>query len=159
MIDLSSLDNYMIDVDNDMTTFIAHEIAQIGVDAFIEYNYKNLDCTRVWNNGMRPMQTINYPYKYFLTEFIYIIQTYIPEELQNEWYNKLLIRHNANLEYEQLNPPIIYKDKRIKTKNKDKLEKQQVKTKSTYKISNAEKKLATKVAKLNMLSIKIKPIN
>lgn len=158
MIDLSPLKDYLITLDDSIIKFATNEIANIGLEKYMEYNFNQLDCTRVWKNGMRPMQTIDYTYSYILTEFIYLVGICRDIEEQDKWLIKLLKRHTDNLEYEKVNPPIVYKSKKNKTKIKEKDNIKEEKSKSFNKISNAERKIAAKVAKINMLSIKIKPV-
>lgn len=166
MIDLSPIRQYLIKPDAFMLEFIPHEIKSVGLNSFLEYSLKSLDCTRIWSNNMRPMQTIGYTYMREITQFIYTVKTYVDNSEQDDWFNKLLKQHNINVEYEKTNPPIWYGDKKSKDKfNKNVKNKTKVKcsnakqTDTSNKLSVAEKKLAAKVAKLNALSIKIKPIN
>ena len=173
MIDLSPIQKYIDEPNSFMTKFVPHEIQSVGLDSFLEYNFRNLDCTRVCKDGLRPMQTIGHPYRHIITQIIFIIKNYIEKDKQDEYFERLLKRHSDNLEYEQTNPPIWYgteKDRRKyekqysdsdSSKPKRKLAKQQ----DIYfpdmpkKQTTAEKKLAAKVIKLNSLSFKIKPQN
>lgn len=162
MIDLRSIQQYIRKPDAFTIEFIPHEIESVGLNCFLEYSLKTLDCTRVWDNGMRPMQTIGYPYIHEISQFIYTVITYVEKSEQDDWFNRLLKQHNINVEYEKTNPPKWYdkkaKDKFDKTvKNKTKVKHKQ--TDTSKKLSAAEKKLAAKVAKLNSLSINIKPVN
>ena len=173
MIDLSPIQKYIDEPDSFMTSFVPHEIQSIGLDSFLEYNFHSLDCTRVCKDGLRPMQTICYPYRRTITEIVFTIKNYVEENKQDEYFEKLLKRHSDNLEYEQTNPPIWYgteKDRRKyekqyigsdSSKPKRKRAKQQDIDCSDMpkKQTAAEKKLAAKVAKINALSFKIKPQN
>ena len=173
MIDLSSIQKYIDEPDSFMTSFVPHEIQSVGLDSFLEYNFHSLDCTRVCKDGLRPMQTIGYPYRHTITETVFTIKNYVEEDKQDEYFERLLKRHSDNLEYEQTNPPIWYgteKDRRKyekqhsgsdSSKSKRKRAKQQdidfpdMPKKQTA----AEKKLAARVTKINALSFKIKPQN
>ena len=173
MIDLSSIQKYIDEPDSFMISFVLHEIKSVGLDSFLKYNFHSLDCTRVCKDGLRPMQTIGYPYRHTITETVFIIKNYVEEDKQDEYFERLLKRHSDNLEYEQTNPPIWYgteKDRRKyekqysgsdSSKSKRKHAKQQdidfsdIPKKQTV----AEKKLAARVAKINALSFKIKPQN
>ena len=173
MIDLSPIQKYIDEPDSFMTSFVPHEIQSIGLDSFLEYNFHSLDCTRVCKDGLRPMQTIGYPYRHIITETVFTIKNYVEEDKQDEYFEKLLKRHSDNLEYEQTNPPIWYgteKDRRKyekqyigsdSSKPKRKRAKQQDINFSDMpkKQTVAEKKLAARVAKINALSFKIKPQN
>ena len=173
MIDLSPIQKYIDEPDSFMTSFVPHEIQSVGLDSFLEYNFHSLDCTRVCKDGLRPMQTIGYPYRHTITETVFTIKNYVEEDKQDEYFERLLKRHSDNLEYEQTNPPIWYgteKDRRKyekqysgndSSKSKRKRAKQQDIDFSDMpkKQTVAEKKLAARVAKINALSFKIKPQN
>ena len=173
MIDLSPIQKYIDEPDSFMTSFVPHEIQSVGLDSFLEYNFHSLDCTRVCKDGLRPMQTIGYPYRHTITETVFTIKNYVEEDKQDKYFERLLKRHSDNLEYEQTNPPIWYgteKDRRKyekqygcsdSSKPKRKCAKQQDIDSSDMpkKQTVAEKKLAARVAKINALSFKIKPQN
>ena len=173
MIDLSPIQKYIDEPDSFMISFVPYEIQRVGLDSFLEHNFHSLDCTRIFKDGLRPMQTIGYPYRHAITEIVFTIKNYVEENKQDEYFERLLERHSDNLEYEQTNPPIWYgteKDRRKyekqyccsdSSKPKRKRAKQQdidfpdMPKKQTV----AEKKLAARVAKINALSFKIKPQN
>ena len=173
MIDLSPIQKYIDEPDSFMTSFVPHEIQSVGLDSFLEYNFHSLDCTRVCKGGLRPMQTIGYPYRHTITEIVFTIKNYVKEDKQDEYFERLLKRHSDNLEYEQTNPPIWYgteKDRRKYEKQYDRSDSSKLKRKRTKqqdidfpdmpkKQTAAEKKLAARVAKINALSFKIKPQN
>ena len=173
MIDLSPIQKYIDEPDSFMTRFVPHEIQSVGLDSFLEYNFRSLDCTRVYKNGLRPMQTIGYPYRRTITETIFTIKNYVEENKQDEYFERLLKCHSDNLEYEQTNPPIWYgteKDRRKYEKqygcnNSSKPKRKRIKQQDVdfpdipKKQTAAEKKLAARVAKINALSFKIKPKN
>ena len=172
MIDLSPIQKYIDEPNSFMTKFVPHEIQSVGLDSFLEYNFRNLDCTRVCKDGLRPMQTIGHPYRHIITQIIFIIKNYIEKDKQDEYFERLLKRHSDNLEYEQTNPPIWYgteKDRRKYEKqygnNSSKPKRKRIKQHDIdfpdmpKKQTAAEKKLAARVAKINALSFKIKPQN
>lgn len=173
MIDLSSIQKYIDEPDSFMISLVQHEIQSVGLDSFLERKFHSLDCTRVCNDGLRPMQTIGYPYRHTITETVFTIKNYVEENKQDEYFERLLKRHNDNLEYEQTNPPIWYgteKDRRKYEKqyggnNSSKPKRKRAKRQDIdfpdmpKKQTAAEKKLATRVAKINALSFKIKPQN
>ena len=173
MIDLSPIQKYIDEPDSFMTSFVLHEIQSVGLDSFLEYNFHSLDCTRVCKDGLRPMQTIGYPYRHTRTETVFTIKNYVEEDKQDEYFERLLKRHSDNLEYEQTNPPIWYgtkKDRRKYEKQYDRSDSSKLKRKRAKqqdidfpdmpkKQTVAEKKLAARVAKINALSFKIKPQN
>ena len=171
MIDLSPIKKYIDEPDSFMINFVPHEIQSVGLDSFLEYNFRSLDCTRVCKDGLRPMQTIGHPYRHIITQIIFIIKNYIEEDKQDKYLERLLKQHKDNLEYEQTNSPIWYgteKDRRKYEKqyeNKDSTKSKVKRTKQQdidfsdmpKKQTAAEKKLAARVAKINALSFKIKP--
>ena len=173
MIDLSPIKKYIDEPDSFMTNFVPYEIQSVGLDSFLEYNFYSLDCTRICKDGLRPMQTIDYPYRRTITETVFTIKNYVEENKQDEYFERLLKRHNDNLKYEQINPPIWYgteKDRRKYEKQYDgndtsKPKRKRVKQQDIdfpdmpKKQTAAEKKLAARVAKINALSFKIKPQN
>lgn len=173
MIDLSSIQKYIDEPDSFMTSFILHEIKSVGLNLFLEHNFHILDCTRVYKDGLRHMQTIGYLYRHTITETVFAIKNYVEKDKQDEYFERLLKRHNDNLEYEQTNPPIWYgteKDRRKYEKQYGSSNSSKPKRKRTKqhdidspdmpkKQTAAEKKLAARVAKINALSFKIKPQN
>ena len=172
MIDLSPIKAYIDEPDSFMLDFVPHEIESVGLEKFLEYNFNILDCTRVTKSGLRPMQTIGCPYRRTITETILIIKNYIEEDKQDIYFERLLKRHNDNLEYEQTNPPIWYGTEKDRSKyekqygnNSSKPKRKRTKQHDIdfpdmpKKQTAAEKKLAARVAKINALSFKIKPQN
>lgn len=166
MIDISSLNDYIIKSDTFISNFVDNEIKSVGLNCYLDYQFRRLNCANTYPNGIRAIQTIDNSYKINITETVYIIQNYIEEYKRDEYLIKLLMLHQNNLEYEKQNPPIIYKQTITKNKNnnliidKDKpIKKKNIKTKEqTHKQSIAERKLAAKIAKLNTLSFNIKPV-
>lgn len=167
MIDLTAIKKYITDLDRFAIQFIKNEIKTVGLIQFLEYNFNSLDCTKLLKSGFRAMQTIGYPYMYKLTETVYTIDNYIEDNDKDDWYIRLLKLHEANIEYEKLNPPIWYGGDKYKNKfekytktNKSKNNKQNknINSNTKKKITAAEKKLAVKAAKLNNLTFKIKSI-
>lgn len=170
MVDISSLDKYIDKSDTDISRFIDSEIKSVGLDCYLDYQFRRLNCSNVYPNGLRAIQTIDYSYRRNIAETVYLIQHYVEECKRDEYLIKLLRLHEDNLEYEQLNPPIVYKQKITKNKDKTKDDNAiEAKLKHTRKKSTttkekgskqtaAERKLAAKVAKLNNLSLVIKPV-
>ena len=170
MIDLNPIQMYINEPDSFMISFVPYEIRRVGLEEFLEYNFNNLDCTRICKDGLRPMQTIGYPYRKLITEIVFTIKNYVEENKQNEYFERLLKRHSDNLEYEQINPPIWYgteKDRRKYEKQYGDSDSSKPKRKRAKqqdidfpdmpkKQTAAEKKLA---AKINALSFKIKSQN
>jgi len=104
---------------------------------------------------MRMMQTIGYPYKREICSYIYALETVTGNDFDfdKEWINKLIKRHQANLEYEKENPPIWYDGKPKKgSKRKSKAKEGDMFPEETKKakISKAEAKLKAKLLGANL---------
>lgn len=81
-----------------------------GEIAALYFLLKGLDCSRIYPDGSRPMQTINYAYRTDIAGFIYInnqLTKRIPE-CEVDFYDKLVTRHEENLSFEEHNPPVHY---------------------------------------------------
>ena len=132
------LKGYYEEISEFTKDFVSNEIAHIGKDAYFEYTFRQIDCTRVTKEGMRLMQTIGVDYRSNITELLYAIENYGNDK--SELYEKLINIHNKNIEYEKINPPIVYDNKKgkIKTKKEPK-----TKTKNVDKVK--EKKPSDKL--------------
>ena len=170
MVDISPLNNYIDKFNTFINSFVDSEIKSVGLDCYLDYQFRRLNCTNIYPNGMRAIQTIDHSYKMNISETVYLIQNYVEEYERDKYFIKLLTNHQNNLEYEKQNPPIVYKQKITKSKTKtkndditeDKLKRTRKKSTTTKekvpKQSAAERKLAAKVAKLNTLSFNIKSV-
>lgn len=157
MVDLSPLQRYIEKPDNFMTNYIPHEINRLGLDRFLHISIAALDSSKVWEDGLRPIQTISYIYVRAITEIVYTINTYVEEADRDVWFNNLLTQHAANLEYEKEHPPVDYDAGKPKAKSKSGTTKQSApRRREKDKPTVAETKLANKVAKLNLLKFNIK---
>lgn len=158
MVNISSLDKYLETPDNFMINYIPHEIKRLGLDKFLHISIAALDASKVWEDGLRPIQTISYIYVRAITEIVYTINTYVTDEKDKDiWLNNLLIQHTNNLEYEKEHPPVDYDAGKPKPKSKSGTTKQSTpRRREKDKPTAAEIKLANHVAKLNMLNIKLK---
>lgn len=154
MIDITPLNNYYQECDDFQKAIIDIDIKRQGREKTWDIYYDYIDCTRISANGVRIMQTIGIPYINEMSEILHLVYNYFKDDLDNR-LQLILNRHNANIEFEEINPPVIYKDKKkastIKNINKKKADNKD-KTKTP---SAAEKKLANKVLKLNALSFKM----
>ena len=141
---------YHTDLDDADRTMIDKRVAEKGIEEYLNQQLIYLDCSRILQ-GMRMMQTIGYPYKREITSFLYAVEMHAVHK--HTWENKLIERHNANIEYEKENPPIWYDGKPKKTsKRKSKAKEGDMfpeETKKT-KMSKAESKLAAKLLGANL---------
>lgn len=107
-------DKYIGTLDAQDKRFYDYLIKEKGgeANALVRLLY-DLDCTRIYKDGSRPAQTINYGYKTDIAGFIYIYNKLreANPEFNIDFYAKLVERHEENLNFEKLNPPIYYKSK------------------------------------------------
>ena len=161
----TELRDYITSLDDSDHKMIDQRVAEKGIEGYLTQQLIYLDCSRIINN-MRMMQTIGYPYQREISSYIYALETVAGNDFDfdKEWINKLLERHQANLEYEKENPPIWYGGKKAKDKWDKEHDKHPRRKKSIEgtipgmgkEISNKErlKKLS---AQFGNLTFKIKP--
>ena len=141
---------YHTDLDDCDRAMIDRRVEEKGIEEYLNQQLVYLDCTRVLD-GMRMMQTIGYPYKREITSYLYAVEMHAFHK--HIWENKLIERHQANLEYEKENPPVWYDGKPKKVnKRKPKAKEGDMfpeETKKT-KISKAEAKLKAKLLGANL---------
>ena len=72
-----------------------------------------LDCSRIYPDGSRPVQTINYGYRRDISGYIYIYNKLLEKcpNCEIDYYAKLIALHEENLNFEKDNPPIYYSRK------------------------------------------------
>ena len=115
--DYTKLRNYITSLDDSDHKMIDKRVAEKGIEGYLNQQLIYLDCSRIIK-GMRMMQTIGYPYQREISSYLYALETVAVNDfdLDEEWINKLLKRHQANLEYEKENPPVWYGGKKAKDK-------------------------------------------
>lgn len=159
---------YITELDQHDTSIIDKRVAEKGIEGFLNQQLIYLDCSRVIN-GLRMMQTIGYPYKREITSYLYALKKYYEdrdcpldineqEEYQHD-IDKLIERHQANLEYEKENPPIWYDGKPKKgNKRKPKAKEGDMFPEETkkVKVSKAEAKLKAKLGNVVFGSFKLR---
>jgi hypothetical protein len=113
----TELRDYITSLDDSDHKMIDQRVAEKGIEGYLNQQLVYLDCSRIIQ-GMRMMQTIGYPYQREISSYIYALETVAGNDFDfdKEWINKLLERHQANLEYEKENPPIWYGGKKAKDK-------------------------------------------
>ena len=119
--------------------------------AYLDKLLTYLDCTRVTASGNRIVQTIDHMYKHDVTAFLYVLGLVTDKDVKKEYRKKLNDIHEKNLEFEAENPPRIYVSKKPKSRAKSTKEPRE------NKPSKKALKAASKVAKINMLKINLKP--
>lgn len=157
-------EQYITILDKYDTNMIDKRVEEKGLIECLDKQLVYLDCSRIYDNGMRAMQTIGYPYQRELTTYLYLLDK-CSAEIRNEYEEKLISIHKANLEYEQNNPPIWYGGKKAKAeweRKSDKLPRRRKCKEQTFagfgKELTAEerlKRLSTSFPKLNF-KIKLK---
>lgn len=147
------VEQYHTDLDNSDRTMIDKRVEEKGIEGYLTQQLVYLDCSRVIQ-GMRMMQTIGYPYKREISSYVYALSGLAEDpEYEQIWIDKLIERHNANIEYEKENPPIWYDGKPKKNgKRKPKAKEgdmfpEEIKK---AKISKAEAKLKAKLLGANL---------
>lgn len=158
---LIPLKQYIEEPDTFMLSYIPHEINRLGVNKFLDISIKALDASKVWSDGLRPIQTISYIYVRAITEIVYTILTFVDPLERTKWIDKLLVRHVINIEYEKEYPPVDYdadKKHTVKTKisSKSNTTNKTPRRREKDEPTAAERKLAAHVAKINTLSFNIK---
>ena len=115
--DYTKLRNYITSLDDSDREIIDKRVAEKGIEGYLNQQLIYLDCSRIIQ-GMRMMQTIGYPYQREISSYLYALETVAGNDFDfdEEWINKLLERHQANLEYEKENPPVWYGGKKAKDK-------------------------------------------
>lgn len=141
---------YHTDLDNCDRAMIDKRVEEKGIEEYLNQQLVYLDCTRVLD-GMRMMQTIGYPYKREITSYLYAVEMHAVHK--HIWEEKLIERHQDNLEYEKENPPVWYDGKPKKNnKRKPKAKEGDMFPEETKKakISKAEAKLKAKLLGANL---------
>ena len=145
MIDLSVLNDYLLELDFFSRSFLEQRVRKYGVDSVLKVQFECLDCTKTTSTGERVQQTNGYSYRNELSQTIELINTYV--ENKDELLQKVIDIHNHNLQWEIDNPPTPAKYKRVKGEKARKEKKETI----------AERKLKEKVAKIGKLSLNLKP--
>lgn len=161
MVNLDILNKYMITFDDFSLNIIKGNIEEIGsIEAAFNKQLFYLDCSRVYPDGTRPMQTIGYPYRRELAAAIYMAQQ-MEDAIKEEWLLKLIELHQKNIEYEKINPPIWYDGEKGKKKFEKNIEKLPRRKNTIKNGTTTPKQDRTKLnnLKLNLLKINIKPIS
>ena len=144
---------YHTDLDDADRAMIDRRVEEKGIEEYLTQQLVYLDCSRILQ-GMRMMQTIGYPYKREISSYTYAVSGLAEDpEREQIWIDKLIERHQANIEYEKENPPVWYGSKPKKNGTR----KPKVKEGDLFpeelkkaKVSKAEAKLAAKLLGANI---------
>lgn len=161
MIDLNSINQYMIELDDIALRMVESSIKENGsLEAAFRKQLFYLDCSRVYSNGTRPMQTIGYPYRREMSAAIYIAEQ-MEETLKEQLLLELIELHQRNIEYEKLNPPVWYDGEKGKKKFEQglkKLPRRRNGDSKPRKETSIERKIKEKKVKLSLLTVNFKPL-
>ena len=161
MIDLSSINKYMIELDDIALRMVESHIKENGsLEAAFRKQLFYLDCSRVYSNGMRPMQTIGYPYRREMSVAIYIAEQ-MEETLKEQFLIELIELHQHNIEYEKINPPIWYDGEKGKKKFEEglkRLPRRRNGDSKPKKETSIERKIKEKKIKFSLLTVNFKPL-
>ena len=99
---------------------LENKIEQEGFISVLENCYNNMDCTKVYKDGSRPLMTNCYLYLLNVEKVAYITNLSKEQRVYNdlkEMFDKISKRVSDNIAFELENPPIVYK-KEKKSKSK-----------------------------------------
>lgn len=144
MIDLSILDDYLLELDFFSRSFLEQRVRTYGIDEVLKVQFGCLDCTKKTSTGATVQQTNGYSYRNELSQTIELIQNYAEDK--DTLLQKVIDIHNRNLQWEAENPPTPAKYKRVKGERKRKETKE----------SAAERKLKAQAARIGKLSLNLK---
>ena len=156
---LKTFKDYLIELDKSDINILNQEVVEKGVEGYLSLLLVYLDCSRIINN-MRMMQTIGYPYRVYISRYVYILDNILNKDKYNEYENKLISLHLKNLEYEKEHDTIIYDKKgfnQFKSKANKHPRRENVRKKTTSKPSNnASNSLKSKLAGCANIKFNIK---
>lgn len=107
-------DKYVGKLDNQDIRWFDYLIKSKGsCPAALNSLLHDLNCTRVYPDGSRPVMSINYGYRRDIAGYFYVLEKLknVNEETANFYLDKLIVRHEENLNFEKDNPPINYQTK------------------------------------------------
>lgn len=156
---LKTFKDYLIDLDKSDINILNQEVVEKGVEGYLSLLLVYLDCSRIVDN-MRMMQTIGYPYRVYISRYVYILDNILNKDNYNEYVNKLISLHSKNLEYEKEHDTIIYDKKgfnQFKSKANKHPHRENVRKKTTSKPGDsASNSLKSKLAGCANIKFNIK---
>lgn len=155
---INDLKEYYTELDSVDRQMIDNKVAEKGIEGYLNQQLIYLDCSRIIK-GLRMMQTIGYPYKREISSYLYAVSGLAEDpNYEQEWINKLLELHEANLKYEESNPPIVYDELKPKksTSRKRKVKEGDIFPEEVKpKISKKEQKIQNKIKALGFGGFKL----
>lgn len=155
---IEELKPYIISLPDDVFKMIDKRINEYGAENYLNIQIGHLDCSRVYNSGIRAMQTIGYPYQYEMTSYVMALNKLEKGEIRDKYVKLLIDTHNNNIEFETNNPPVWYEKKSTKKRTSRKTSDKETPTSKEKKPSAKAIKAAQKAMKLNMLTFKLKKV-
>lgn len=140
-------EEYLIEYDKDWSVeFMMDEVNVQNITELLDKMLDRLDCTKKYPSGLRVMQTIGFPYKWEITKYFFVLDNVEEDNIKEDYYQKLVDRHNSNLEFEADNPPVWY-SKKYKLANE---------RKAKERTSKVTKSRAAKLTKEQKASLTLK---
>lgn len=98
---------------------LKQRLDKYGIQKCFDDIYPWLDCTKIVNEekGWRKNQTINIYYRIQLGEILYMLSV-CDNPNKIDYLNLIEERHNNNIEFEKINPPIDYDEPTRKIKKR-----------------------------------------
>ena len=95
---IKDLENYQINLDKFDIEMLNNNVVEKGIENYLSLLLVYLDCSRIINN-MRMMQTIGYPYKRYISIYLYILNNILDNtrevlDIINEYMKPLLARNS-----------------------------------------------------------------
>lgn len=100
------LSKYLIPLDDFHKTQVDNRVKDYGKDYAWERHLEWLDCSRKFPDGSRVLQTNSHVYSSELAQTLYLIDTYFADD-KEERYECILKLHDANIQFEVLEPPVL----------------------------------------------------
>lgn len=153
MSNLDDIRQYTVPLDKGQFNIIEQNLAQYdNPHEYLDRVLLYLDCTRLYPNGMRAMQTVGYPYRHEISVYLHVLNLIEDEAIKKEYEDKLIERHDANIAYESEHGTIWYDKQK---KNKWGVKKPKEKKEKVPRIPASVVKAAKKAAKLQGLKFNI----
>lgn len=149
MIDLSILDDYLLELDFFSRSLLEQRVRTYGFGEVLKVQFGCLDCSKKTSTGATVQQTNGYSYRNELSQTIELINTYTEDDYPEDkdtLLQKVIDIHNRNLQWEAENPSTPAKYKRVKGERK----------RRETKESAAEHKLKAQAARIGKLSLNLK---
>lgn len=147
MIDISCLDNYLLELDFFDRSFLEQRVRKYGPQSVLNVQFECLDCSKRTSKDETVQQTNSYSYRNELSQTIEVINNYMDNK--DELLQKVIDIHNKNLQWEVDHPPVPAKYKRVKGERK----------RGEKKETAAERKIKAQAARIGKLSLNLKPKN